>query len=83
LSYIIVYTRQPPRESDPVLFGHLAGAVVVGDDAAVVPEETGIYRGEVLTIMVALFDIRAELQQIRRLLEDENGEEEEEQEGDF
>jgi hypothetical protein len=36
-------------------------------------EEMGIYRGEVLTIMVALADIRVDLGRIRDLLEDENG----------
>ena len=40
-----------------------------------VPEEMGIYRGEVTSIMEALLDIRAELRDIRRLLE-ENDEEE-------
>jgi hypothetical protein len=48
-----------------------------------VPEEMGIYRGEVLSIMIALADLRVELRQIRRLLEDENGEEEEDEEGDL
>ncbi len=43
----------------------------------------GIYRGEVRTIMIALADIRLELERIRHLLEDENGEEEEEQEDDL
>ena len=43
----------------------------------------GIYRGEVRTIMIALADTRVDLQEIRRLLEDEDGEEEEEQEGDL
>ncbi len=47
------------------------------------PEEMGIYRGEVRTIMIALADIRLELERIRHLLEDENGEEEEEQEDDL
>jgi hypothetical protein len=47
------------------------------------PEEMGIYRGEVLTIMVALADIRVDLERIRDLLEDENGEEEENEEGDL
>jgi hypothetical protein len=46
-------------------------------------EEMGIYRGEVRTMMIALADIRVDLQEIRQLLEDENGEEEEEQEGDL
>jgi hypothetical protein len=46
-------------------------------------EETGIYRGEVLTIMSALADIRVDLARIREILEDDDGEEEEEQEGDF
>jgi hypothetical protein len=48
-----------------------------------VPEETGIYRGEVLTIMIALADIGVELRRIRRMLEDEDGEEEEDEEGDL
>ncbi len=47
------------------------------------PGEMGIYRGEVRTIMIALADIRLELERIRHLLEDENGEEEEEQEDDL
>jgi hypothetical protein len=46
-------------------------------------EETGTYRGEVLTIMSALADIRVDLARIREILEDEGGEEVEEQEGDF
>jgi hypothetical protein len=48
-----------------------------------VPEEMGIYRGEVLTIMIALADIGVELRQVRRMLEDEDGEEEEDEEGDL
>jgi hypothetical protein len=47
------------------------------------PEEMGIYRGEVRTIMIARADIRVELQRIRQMLEDENGEEEEDEEGDL
>lgn len=43
----------------------------------------GIYRGEVLAIMIALADIRADLQGIRQLLDEDNGEEEEEQEGNL
>jgi len=43
----------------------------------------GIYGGEVRTIMLALFDIRTELYRLLRLLEDDDGEEEEDQEGDF
>jgi hypothetical protein len=43
----------------------------------------GIYRCEVLTIMVPLADIRVELERIRGLLEDEDGEEEEDEEGDL
>lgn len=39
----------------------------MGDDA-VVPEEMGIYRGEVMAIMNALFDIRAKVHEIRQLL---------------
>ena len=42
-----------------------------------VPERV-IYREEVLTIMMLLGDIRAEVERIRRLLEEEDGEEEEE-----
>jgi hypothetical protein len=49
---------------------------------AALAEETGIYRGEVLAIMNALMDMHAELRHIRWLLEGEDGEEEEEQEGD-
>jgi hypothetical protein len=48
-----------------------------------VPEEMGIYRGEVRTIMIALADIRVELRRIHELLEDENGEAEEDEEGDL
>jgi hypothetical protein len=44
------------------------------------PEEMGIYRGEVLTIMGALADIRAGVAHIRAILEDED--ETEEEEGD-
>jgi hypothetical protein len=47
------------------------------------PEEMGIYRGEVLTIMVALADIRVDLERVRDLLEEENGEEEEDEKRDF
>jgi hypothetical protein len=42
------------------------------------PEEMGIYRGEVLTIMEALADIRADVHSIRAILEDEDEAEEEE-----
>ena len=45
-----------------------------------VPEEMGIYRGEVLTIMQALADIRVNTNTILRLLEDEDEAEEEEDE---
>jgi hypothetical protein len=45
-----------------------------------VPEEMGIYRGEVLTIMGALADIRVGVDHIRAILEDED--EAEEEEGD-
>ena len=38
----------------------------------------GIYRGEVKTIMIALADIRAEVQEILGYLRDEDDEEEEE-----
>jgi hypothetical protein len=44
-----------------------------------VPEEMGIYRGEVLTIMGALSDISVTVEHIRRLLE-EDDEAEDEQE---
>jgi hypothetical protein len=43
-----------------------------------VPEEMGIYRGEVATIMGALADIRVDLEYIRLLLEDDDEAEEEE-----
>ncbi|MGH3082609.1 MAG: hypothetical protein ACRDNP_00860 [Gaiellaceae bacterium] len=39
----------------------------------------GIYRGEVKTIMIALADIRAEVQEILGYLTDEDDEEEEEE----
>jgi hypothetical protein len=42
------------------------------------PEEVGIYRGEVITIMGALADIRVDLEYIRWLLEDDDEAEEEE-----
>ena len=45
---------------------------------SVVPEKMGIYRGEVLTIMEALADIRTDVRDIRSLLEDEDEAEEEE-----
>jgi hypothetical protein len=38
-----------------------------------------IYREEVVTIMGVIGDIRAELQQIHRLLDDDDAEEEEEE----
>lgn len=41
-------------------------------------EETVIYRLEVMTIMTILGDIRDELIRIRSLLEEDDGEEEEE-----
>jgi hypothetical protein len=45
----------------------------------VVPEEMGIYRGEVLAMMEALADIRADMRYILRILEgDDEAEEEEE-----
>jgi hypothetical protein len=43
-----------------------------------VPEEMGIYRGEVLTIMGALSDIRVDIEYIRWLLEEDDEAEEEE-----
>jgi hypothetical protein len=45
-----------------------------------VPEEMGIYRGEVATIMGALADLRVGVDYIRAILEDED--EAEEEEGD-
>jgi hypothetical protein len=45
------------------------------------PEEMGIYRGEVTTIMEALADLNVDVRRIRELLEED--EEEEEQEGDL
>jgi len=48
-----------------------------------VNEETGIYRGEVLTIMEALADLRVAVSAIRRyLLEEDDEEEEEEPDGE-
>ena len=47
-----------------------------------VAEETVIYRLEVMTIMVILGDIRDELIRIRSLLEEDDGEEEEEDAGE-
>ena len=44
------------------------------------PEEMGIYRGEVATIMGALADLRVGVDHIRAILEDED--EAEEEEGD-
>lgn len=41
-------------------------------------EELGIYRGEVLTIMEALADLRVDVTAIRRYLLEEDDEEEEE-----
>jgi hypothetical protein len=43
------------------------------------PEEMGIYRGEVLTIMEALADIRADVRDIKIFLEDDEAEEEDEE----
>jgi hypothetical protein len=43
-----------------------------------VAEETVIYRLEVITIMEMLGDIRHDLAQVRALLEEDDGEEEEE-----
>jgi hypothetical protein len=39
------------------------------------PEEMGIYRGEVLSIMETLMEIRAEIRDLRGLLEDDDEEE--------
>jgi hypothetical protein len=44
-----------------------------------VPEETGIYRGEVLTIMGALADIRVTVDHIEQLLEEDDEAEEDEE----
>jgi len=41
-----------------------------------VPEEMGIYRGEVLTIMEALADIRVTLDHVEQLLEEDDEAEE-------
>jgi hypothetical protein len=46
----------------------------------VVPEEMGIYRGEVLAIMEALADIRVNTNAILQILEDGDEAEEEEDE---
>ena len=43
--------------------------------------EPVVYREEVLTIMAVLGDIRWELQRIRRTLQEDDGEEEEEENG--
>jgi hypothetical protein len=43
-----------------------------------VPEAAGIYRGEVLAIMEALADILVDVRHIRRILEDNDEAEEEE-----
>jgi hypothetical protein len=43
-----------------------------------VSEQLGIYRGEVLTIMEALADLRVDITAIRRYLLEEDDEEEEE-----
>ena len=47
-----------------------------------VPEETVIYRLEVMTIMVMIGDIRDELIRVRAFLEEEDGEEEDEDDGE-
>jgi len=47
-----------------------------------VPEETVIYRLEVMTIMVMIGDIRDELIRVRALLEEDDGEEEAEDDGE-
>ena len=59
------------------MYGHLARRPSCSDHL-VVPEEMGIYRGEVATIMGALADIRVDLEYIRLLLEDDDEAEEEE-----
>ena len=59
------------------LSGHLARRLSYSDHLGV-PEEMGIYRGEVATIMGALADIRVDLEYIRWLLEDDDEAEEEE-----
>jgi hypothetical protein len=43
------------------------------------PEEMGIYRGEVITIMEALVDIRATVDHIEQLLEEDDEAEEDEE----
>jgi hypothetical protein len=55
---------------------HLATAPQCGDDLR--SERLGIYRGEVLTIMEALADLRVDVVAIRRFLLEEDDEEEEE-----
>jgi hypothetical protein len=42
----------------------------------------GIYRGEVRAIMIALADLRSDVDEIHEYLFGDDGEEEEEQEGD-
>jgi hypothetical protein len=49
------------------------------DDDSRVPETTGIYRGEVLAILGALADIRADILYTIRLLENDDEAEEEEE----
>jgi hypothetical protein len=46
---------------------------------SVVPEEMGIYRGEVLDIIGALADIRADCLEIRTILENDDETEKEEE----
>jgi len=72
---------ESPLDAGPgVPFGHLAGRIGLGHDGAMA-EEMGIYRGEVITIMEALADLRADVTAIRDYLFGDD-EEEEEQEGD-
>ena len=57
--------------------GHLARRPPLGDHLGM-PEEMGIYRGEVATIMGALADLRVGVDHNRSILEDEDEAEEEE-----
>jgi hypothetical protein len=60
-----------------LLSGHLAPATS-SRDADDMEEEMGIYREEVTLIMEVLADIRHDMGRIRRLLEDDDEPEEEE-----
>jgi hypothetical protein len=61
------------RPGGPAGFGHLALPNARRDDIGV---ETPVSARDVTTIMVTLGDIRADLAVIRRLMEEENGQEE-------